>query len=356
MSNNKKLVILVVASLFTISGSLQASCGKFCDTWVKVRDTITSPFREPIRSSGQELGKGMRKEFEAAMQVLFDQKLGPLIADINTKVKDLIVQSGQEVNRVIDHGSDKFKEVENQLKGHVDEVINSVDVKYRGAMHDTFDELNKARTEAIVGIRAVVGDTNSMLEKRINQVTLVTMQALTKVEAIVNNFTPGKFRTDLVDPLMNQLTGLEKDIFSQLDRLVEKVACTAIGSVDLVTKMLNDTLDRVPLIKQNQCASCGGIFGIFQAKCPVCCNRVNMAIKGSPTIFEKYRLGQCYTLTKLENMPTTEPVRNIKDAYGDLHVLARLFYCSGMAIQSEPMMEEALTDAVQYHELWKLWK
>lgn len=345
MINNKKLRIVVVACLLTLSSSLQAG-----NWWTNIRDKITAPLRSLLQSTGQEAAKGAREEFEPLINQVFE-KLGTLIDGIDIKVKNLIVESGKEVNKVLDHGTDKFKELENQLNDHVNGIINSVDAKYHVAMRETFKELNTARAEAIVGIRAVIADTDSRLENRINQVTLATMQALTKVDEISKNFTPGKFRTDLVDPLMQQLTSLEQDIFNQLNKLIEKAACTAIGSIELINEMLNKTLEGIPLIKKNQCASCG-----WMAKCHVCCDRVKMAEKGSPTDFEKYRLRQCYTVVKLENMSATEPVQNVRDAYGDLHILARLFYCSGMAIQSEPMMEEALSDAVEYHELWKLWK
>ena len=80
-----------------------------------------------------------------------------------------------------------------------------------------------------------------------------------------------------------------------------------------------------------------------------------MADPNAPSTFEKYRLGQCNTLAKLDAMLGAQSIQDVSDVYGDLNVLARIFYCSGKAIGSKTMIREGLTDSIQYDELSKLW-
>ena len=96
-------------------------------------------------------------------------------------------------------------------------MIGDVDTRYQESLKKTFDEINQARAEAILGVRASIGDIDRSLEARITQLSLIMMEAFATAQKIASDFTPEAFQSRLIAPTMNKLDASEEKIFQDID-------------------------------------------------------------------------------------------------------------------------------------------
>lgn len=112
-------------------------------------------------------------------------------------------------------------------------------IGYGENLKKTFEEINHACAEAILGIRAAIGDIDKSLENRITQIALILMETLKKAQEISNCFTPGAFKTKLIDPTFDRLDKLEDKLYQDLDQIIDKLAVLFhVTITDVKTQLL----------------------------------------------------------------------------------------------------------------------
>jgi len=175
------------------------------------------------RGASRNMAEGAREEFEQAMNNLFDNKVNPLMNNISYIASQKINQAQQAAINVVDRAAWNVAALKNEVKGDIESLLNNVDAKYKDNLTLTFEEINQARAEAILDLRATIGDVDQSLENRINQIAFLLMNVVAKAQEISDNFTPGAFRTQLIDPTFDRIDKLENQLYQNLDQLLDKV-------------------------------------------------------------------------------------------------------------------------------------
>lgn len=207
------------------------------------------------RGASRNMAEGAREEFNEAMNDLFDKKVNPLMNNISYIASQKITQAQEAALGVVNHTVSNVAALKNEVRGDIENLLNNVDAKYKDNLTLTFDEINQARAEAILDLRQTIGDVDQSLENRINQIAFLLMNVVAKAQEISDNFTPGAFRTKLIDPTFDRIDQLENQLYQDLDKLLNKLfQGYQVAVEDVREKILNglSVVDKESGIKRDK--------------------------------------------------------------------------------------------------------
>jgi len=184
------------------------------------------------KNTAQGFVDPLKKEFTEVFYRLFDEKLNPLADKVDYIAQKRIKQSQEAAKDVVTHTVNSFSDLKDQVKEDVEGLIDNVDCIYKENLRLTFEEINQARAETILGLRAMIGDVDTSLEDRINQVSITIMTALKEAKEISNKFIPGAFTRDLIEPTFERIDKVETKFFQDLNMVIDRLAGVADATID----------------------------------------------------------------------------------------------------------------------------
>lgn len=244
-------------------------------------------YKDALQSTGREVDR------------LFDEKIVPLADKLDYVAKDRMGQ---------------IEELEDQVKQDIESLLNQTD----GQIKDHLQTVDNLRENCLKDIR----ETNSYLENRINQISLIVMEALTGTQ-------------NLSDRIFDQVNNLEEKTFQDANQLVDKINEILEGKLEQVRNELKKYLGH----------------GLPNPLDP-CRRRLKLGSKPGARFsdMELYELTECYELNKLnENTPVDEVLK----IYGQLQLNA-----SRMAalVKDAPILRRrAIEDWIKYGILCEFW-
>lgn len=294
------------------------------------------------RNSAQGFAEPVKEEFNEAVDHLFDEKLNPFAGKVDYIAQKRIAQSQDAVKDVVTHTVNNFSDLKDEMKGDVEDLIADVDDKYKENLRLTFEEINQARAEAILGLRAMIGDVDTSLESRINQVSITIMTALKQAKEISDDFTPGAFRKDLVDPAFDRIDRLEENFFQDLNGVLDKLVGMADATIDNARdKLLGLLLDG--WIKK-PCRAKIGVGGFLPK------------LVASLDDMELYRYLECLELEQIDSyISNNSSVNPIVDSYIQLQINAARMHIRAKGLGVEELQYICTKDWIKYGQFSKFW-
>ncbi|MUG95132.1 hypothetical protein F7734_23325 [Scytonema sp. UIC 10036] len=294
------------------------------------------------KNTAQGFAQPIKEEFNEAVDHLFNEKLNPFADKVDYIAQKRIAQSQDAAKDVVTHTVQNFSDLKNQVKGDVDELIANVDDLYKENLRLTFEEINQARAEAILGLRAMIGDIDTSLEERINQISITIMASLKEAKEISDRFTPGAFRRELVEPTFDRIDKLETKFFQDLNGVLDKLAGIADTTISNARdKLLGLVLDG--LVKE-PCRTRVGLGGLLPK------------LVASLDDMELYRYLECVELEQIDgHIKNNSSIQLIVDSYIQLQINAARMHIRAKGLGVEELQYICTKDWVKYGQASKFW-
>ncbi|MDM8562052.1 hypothetical protein QUF54_01725 [Candidatus Marithioploca araucensis] len=316
------------------------------------------------------------------LDLIYD-KLEKLRKDIEKSLDKLsennILRVEESAKRLEEKAKRDILEIEAQLNKDINVFVDRVEEKYRSAARQAFQQINKMRAEALVDLRYSVGFIDEKLEKRITQITLVLMEALTRLDETADKFRPEKLRSEIIEPTFAELDELTTDIVQHINQLVDKVGCKVGGTVINLEEALKRAARTMPqgmvtgISPNNQpCQSCkvsgssspnqsceAGKLSPNQREC-CCCREEDLLDKNNkPLMMTDIKLFR-YNVCMLESeLDVDSKVSSVTDAYATIQKWAMDVYCksdlSRVTPESLPIQEIMIEAAARANERYLFW-
>lgn len=114
-----------------------------------------------------------------------------------------------------------------KIIGSFESTANRIITKTTDAFSDLLQEAANSLKEILDSIfedvKAVMGTVNDYVKDRIDQVGVIILESLDSVREIVSEFTPGKINKDLVQPALDKIGDLQKQLFEDINKLLDKI-------------------------------------------------------------------------------------------------------------------------------------
>ena len=165
-----------------------------------------------LEGMGQQLGEGLRKEFEKAMDRLFDKKIKPLVADIDKFLKARLDQTDKMAKARIKQIDDLIQATFKRFQAAADKTIAKVKTNIIGY---AFDRFNNASGKLIAKIKADIIDHAASTFKK------VTDETVTKIKADLDDLRRN-FRADV------------DHFFYRTEYLINTVDCKVAGTLEKI--------------------------------------------------------------------------------------------------------------------------
>lgn len=270
-----------------------------------------------VKNVSQDFVKDSGREIER----LIEKELYPLIDKLDYVAKKRIKQSIREVEKV-----------EDKTKYDIEALLNNANNKTKYII----DDINKIRQEAIAELRETIGQTDACLENRIDQISLVVMNALNLAQEVTEDFTPENVYNKLVQPTLVEITALEDKLFQDADYLLDKIE-----------NIIDKTLEQIRAeLKKYLVHTLPGPFDR-------CRQQLKIAWKPGAmfTDLELYELNQCYELSKLNENVSIDSVLKI---YGQLQLNSERMIA---LVKNVPeLRRRAVQDWIEYGVLCEFWQ
>lgn len=319
-----------------ISSEVKSCFSGGCDPVMILNKTA----RNTARSTAEGFAEPIKQEFNEAMDDLFSNKLNPLADKFDYIAQKRISQSQDAVKDVVKNTVSQFSDLKDEVKDDVDNLINSVDEKYKDNLKLTFTEINQARAEAILGLRAMIGDVDTSLENRINQVSITMMTALRDAKQMSDKFTPEAFRKKLLDPAFDRIDDLEKDFFQDLNGLLDKLTGMSDAAIEDTKKKFFGILEG---FVEEPCKTSIGVEGLGKL-------RVNL------DDMQRYRYEECLKLEDIQKfINTNNSVNLIRDSYIQLEINAARMNIRAKGLGILELQLICVKDWVKYGQSSKFW-
>lgn len=286
--------------------------------------------------AAKRIVKSTGKEVEKIIENLFDENLNPLADKFDHLAKKRIAQVGSVSKQMIQD----LSTLKDEFKTDIEQILKDVDETYKENLRVTFDEINRARAEAIHHLREELGETTEQVDKcleaRINQISLTLMQALKQIQVISDKFTPDEVREKFAKPTLEQLAAIEDKIFLDAEQIINKIDEIITGTIQEIRNLLNSILVHAlpnPLDK--------------------CRQRLNIAWKSGLSLsdIEIYELTECIELSKLnENLAIDEVIK----IYSQLELNAARM--TALARNTKELRKRAIQDWIKYGMLCEFWR
>lgn len=192
--------------------------------------------------AAKKIVKSAGKEVEEVLEHLFDDNLNPLADKLDYIAKKRIAQVGNVSKQTVQD----LSILKNELKADIDNLLSDVNEIYKENLELTFDEINRARAEAIHALREQLGETTEQVDKcleaRINQIALVLMQSLKQVQLISDKFSPDEVREKLAKPTLEELAAIEEKIYLDAEQIISKIDEIITGTLEEIRNLLKSIL------------------------------------------------------------------------------------------------------------------
>lgn len=309
MKNFWLVLVVIMLNFASIPGAKAAWCLFWCanaDIAGEIKFPNPSEFKgmgkdlgESLREElektkfkeiGQQLSEGFSQEFEKTMTTLIDEKITPLVKDINKLLKARIEQVDKLVEKRLQQIDAMIEKTFHQFQAVADKTIEKIKLDL---IDNTFTQFNQA------------------IEK-------------TKMDIIDNTFFQlnelrSNFRTDV------------DHFFNRTEYLIDKVDCKVEGTLEKLRQDLQSTGKEIAQELQKSLPN----FSLLATKKPnkpaipselVACYQ-QLGLNAPPEPFEYstiYDLKKCKVLRTIKS---DTPVRRILNIYIDLQAFAARMAC-----------------------------
>ncbi len=288
-----------------------------------------------VRRVSTSFAKPIRQEFDSAMNNLFDDNLTPFAEKIDYIAQRRIAQTEDAAKDIVKQTVDNFSGLKDEIKSNIDDLLSDVDTGYKENLKITFDEINLARAEAILGLRATIGDIDKSLENRITQISITMMDTVKTAKEISERFAPEQFRRKLIEPTLDRIDALESKFFQDVDKLIDKIEAIAVGEIEEFKKELEKFRRLLPNPFDD------------------CRRKLDLQWKSGLDLenIDIYRLKECELLTRIDEKSS---INKILDVYGQLQYnAARMNYVARSAPDFKDIF---IRDWLKYGQLYRFWK
>lgn len=150
-----------------------------------------------------------------------------VVESIAKVFKDLADAVIDKLDYVITKAADQLKSagiaVANKFEEVATKIINNIGDTYKALLKQTIDELRAFLNEAFEEAKSLLKEANAYVEARISQVAEVIASSLDKVAKIAEDYTPGKIRSELIEPTIERLEEFQKQIFRDINDVLDKI-------------------------------------------------------------------------------------------------------------------------------------
>ncbi len=304
---------------------------------------------------GQEIGSGLRGEFEATMDKLFDEKIKPLLKDIDMVLENRLDQADKiaedRLNQLNSILEDKLKQIDAIIQSAFDQfkiTVNDTIKQVRTDVIDyTFTKASEWRDESISKIRTDIIDYAN------TSFTKTTDAAIAKVRKEIIDHT-----FDRAEKLRQAFSVDMINFFDKARELIIRLECTeektrldiqnVMSTLDkLGTKYLKEMKDFNP---KNWFIKKSGTLEISpNAKCyqeaGIDLNNID-SIEG----FEYLTIYEIKKCKVLSTLTITTPVKRISNVYWDLYMFTQRVACF------QENTEHFVWDLLELKSAYEYWK
>jgi hypothetical protein len=205
------------------------------------------------------------------------------------------------------------------------------------------DSFLRVIDRAVVALDSTIDKTSQELQQLVQQIFDNLSELEKQLEQLIDRFfqnlssTIKDIRKNLVDPLLNAISDLEKKIFEDVNQVLDKVFNYFDGKAE---EFKQDLLR---------------IFGWLALPNPLDPCRQKYKLELTPgnqfTYIDVFNLFECHQLKRLDDDPTT--VREIKEIYATLQLQAFKMTCLGRG--SPNFKELYMHKWLDYGQLFKIW-
>lgn len=132
-------------------------------------------------------------------------KLDAVVTGGIAKAKDAAITTirafGDTADRIISKATDAFSSLLDQAMQSIRAILDSI-----------FED-----------VRQIIGDVNDYVRDRIDQVGVIIADSLDRVRDIVSDFTPQNINENLVQPALQKIGDLQKQLFDDINELLDKI-------------------------------------------------------------------------------------------------------------------------------------
>lgn len=271
-------------------------------------DSFFKGFVKKLERSARDVSEDFVKSAGKEVRDLVDDKLSPLADKLDYIAEKRIKQS-----------IDAARELKDECKADIESLLTNADAKAKQAL----ERIEQVREDAISDLRETIGQTDIYLENRINQISLVVMEALNSTQGITETTLRG-------------INLLEDKLFQDANQIVDKIDEAVEGKLELIRNELKRYLTHA-------------LPGPFDK----CRQRLKIAWKPGTMLsdWELYELSECYELSKLnENTPIDEVLKS----YGQLQLNAARM--AALVKNAPELKRRAIEDWLKYGVLCEFWR
>ncbi|MDM8561232.1 hypothetical protein [Candidatus Parabeggiatoa sp. HSG14] len=308
---------------------------------------------------GQKIGAGLRKEFEATMDKLFDEKIRPLLKDIDMVLENRLEQA------------DKIAEARlNQLDSIIEDKVKKIDALIQG----TFDQFRVTVNDTIKKVR------NDLIDYAFTQATEWRDESIEKVRTDVIDYAThafakttddaiAKIRSELIEHTFNKLEKLRQDFsadmvnfFKGARELIVRLECaeektrldieTAVRQLDkLGDKYVKEVKNLNPKNLLTWGKSTTPPTSSKTSTVEDCYKKAGVDLNNIESVegFEyltKYKIKKCKVLSTLHS---NTPVERIASVYWDLYKFAQRIACF------QENTEDFAWDLLEFKDEYQFW-
>jgi hypothetical protein len=141
--------------------------------------------------------------------------------------KGLIDSVVDKIDYVISSNIGKLQEagvtIANKFESVANNIINNASAGYKDLLQKTINELKSIIETTFQEVRNLLQQADKIVEARINQVGNIVVSSLETITKIADTYAPGKIMNDLVTPTLAQIGMLEKQLFADVNQVLDKV-------------------------------------------------------------------------------------------------------------------------------------
>lgn len=168
--------------------------------------------------------------------------------------KGLIDSVVDKIDYVISSNIAKMQEtgvvLANKFESVANNIIDNASTTYKSLLEKTINELKEIIEKTFQEVRDLLQQADKIVEARINQVGNIIASSLETITKIADTYAPGKIMSDLVTPTLAQIGMLEKQLFADVNQVLDRV----IDKIDQKAKAFE---------KREKLAAIFGSFNIF---------------------------------------------------------------------------------------------
>ncbi len=265
-------------------------------------------FVKKLERSAKEVSQDAVKSAGKEVRDLVDDKLSPLADKLDYIAQKRIKQS-----------FDTSRELKDECKADIESLLSNADGKARQAL----ERIDQVRQDAIRDLRQTIGQTDIYLENRIDQISLVVMEALNSIQGIT-------------ETTLREINLLEDKLFQDANQIIDKIDEVIEGKLELIRTELRRHLTHALPRPFDKCRQ-----------------KLKIAWKAGAMLsdIELYELNECYELSKLDESTAIDEVLK---TYGQLQLNAARM--AALVRNSPELKRRAIEDWLKYGVLCEFWR